>query len=161
GAFDSRAQEYVFGTKTYEFFWYGLYHRPRYFNLAQKLGLWTIDNAVYQDYNRRIHEQFGRHTAAIVALAREAGGPALLVTPIGNLHAKPYGAIEVVEENYKRGIAETDYRKSFEYLSAARDNEIFTGDLRAKSPLLAYLRTVGDGETTFVLDLEKDFVDAG
>jgi lysophospholipase L1-like esterase len=161
GEFDAREQEVVFGTKRYEFFWYGLYHRPRYFNLAQKLGLWTIDNAVYQDYNRRILESFKTHTSEIVALARENAIPALFITPIGNLHAKPYGRIDIVEDNYEKGLATADYRKRLEYLTVARDNEIFTGDLRAKSELLDHLRTVGDGSTTFLFDLERDFIAQG
>lgn len=153
-------QKHVFGTDQYnEFYWYGVFTRPAFFNLAQKLHVFKVDNEKFREYDARILEQFKENTQEILDTAESNGVPVIFVTPIGNLHAKPYGAIEAVERNYRLGLSTEDYRKSVDYLTLAKDNEIFTGDIRAKSILLDYLRTLDNGKTVFVFDLERDFID--
>jgi lysophospholipase L1-like esterase len=156
GQFDFRDQFPVFGTARYNFFWYGMYHRPRVFDFVQRLGLWTVDNEAYRALDLKMLEKFKTNTEGILALARSHGVPVVLVTPVCNLSAQPYGAIDVVEKTFRAGLAEKDRQKSLDLLTMAKDEERFTGDTRAKSMLLDYLRTLDDGRTTFVLDLEHD-----
>jgi len=142
-------QKFVFKTESYgDYFWYAIYTRPAFFNLVQKLRLYKVDNARYEGYNALILDQFKRNTAAILSMAGERRIPVVIVTPIGNLHARPYGSIDVSEKNYRLGMGAKDYRESVGYLMKARDGEIFTGDTRAKTR-----------RAVFVFDLESDFID--
>lgn len=158
GKFNFPDQKYVFNSEKFgELYWYARFRRPVFLNLAQKAGLFKVDNARYDGYNEMILERFKKNTEEILMMAKEAGIPVVLVTPIGNLHAKPYGAIEIVDQNYKQGLSAREYKESYDYLMKARDNEIFTGDIRAKTPLNDYLRSLHNGTSVFVFDLEKDF----
>jgi hypothetical protein len=78
----------------------------------------------------------------------------VLMTPVGNLHAEPFGDITVVTRHYRAGMASTDYKQSIAELKKARDAELITYDLRAKSPLIGYIRKV-NRPNVHVLDLEK------
>jgi len=152
-------QKYVFKAEAYsDYLWYARFTRPVFFDIVQKLRLYRVDNESYEGYNAKILEQFKRNNDAILAMAKERGIPVVLVTPIGNLHARPYGSIDVSERNYRLGIGSKDYAESVGYLIKAKDGEIFTGDTRAKSPVLDYLRSLDDGKTVFVFDLERDFI---
>ncbi len=158
GKFNFPDQKYVFNSEKFgELYWYARFRRPVFLNLAQKAGLFKVDNAMYDGYNEMILERFKKNTEEILLMAKEAGIPVVLVTPIGNLRAKPYGAIEIVDQNYKQGLSAKGYKESHDYLMKARDNEIFTGDIRAKTPLNDYLRSLHNGTSVFVFDLEKDF----
>lgn len=160
GKFNFPEQKYVFNSEKYgELYWYARFRRPAFLNLAQKAGLFKVENDRYDEYNEMILEHFKKNTKEILLMAKEAGIPVILVTPIGNLHAKPYGAIEIVDKNYKQGISAKDYKESHDYLMKARDNEVFTGDIRAKTPLNDYLGSLHNGKSVFVFDLERDFTE--
>jgi hypothetical protein len=51
-------------------------------------------------------------------------------------------------------MAEGDYHEALRLLKAARDAETLTFDVRAKSPLVEYLRGLGR-QDVFVFDLER------
>ncbi|MEK6758144.1 MAG: hypothetical protein AABY51_00030 [Deltaproteobacteria bacterium] len=160
GKFNFPEQKFVFNSEKFgELYWYARFRRPVFLNLAQKAGLFKVDNVRYDGYNEMILAHFKKNTEEILLMAREAGIPVILVTPIGNLHAKPYGAIEIVDKNYKQGLSAKDYKESHNLLMKARDNEVFTGDIRAKTPLNDYLRSLHNGTNVFVFDLEKDFTE--
>ncbi len=161
GKFNFPEQKFVFNSEKFgELYWYARFRRPEFLNLAQKAGLFKVKNDMYDEYNGMILEHFKKNTEEILLMAREAGIPVILVTPIGNLHAKPYGAIEIVDKSYKQGISARDYKESHDLLMKARDNEVFTGDIRGKTPLNEYLRSLHNGKSVFVFDLERDFTEA-
>ena len=136
------------------FGWFARINRPKLYNLLQQCGLLTIDHAAYASFNQLILDNFIRNNAAILDLAETSGIPVVLITPIGNLHAEPYGDIRETTADFRKGMATTDYRQSLALLKSARDTELFTYDLRAKSPLIDYLRSVSRRQV-YVLDLEK------
>lgn len=155
-------QKFVFKSENFnDFYWYAMFTRPVFFDIAQRLRLYSVDNARYEGYNLKILEQFKRNTSGILDMAAAKGIPVIIVTPIGNLSAKPHGSIDIVDKSYKMGMSAGNYAESVRHLTKAKDNEIFTGDMRAKSQLLDYLRTLHDGNKVFVMDLERDFIQAG
>ncbi|OGP14829.1 MAG: hypothetical protein A2052_08370 [Deltaproteobacteria bacterium GWA2_54_12] len=155
-------QKFVFRSDNYnDFYWYAMFTRPVFFDIAQRLGLYKVDNGKYDGYNLKILEQFKKNTSEILDMAAAKGIPVIIVTPIGNLSAKPHGSIDMVDKSYQMGMSARNYAESVRHLTKAKDNEIFTGDMRAKSQLLDYLRTLHDGNKVFVFDLEKDFIQAG
>jgi lysophospholipase L1-like esterase len=159
--FDWADQTHVFGSARYDFTWYAVYNRPRLLNVLQNAGLFEVDSARFRRNDERILESFKQNMQGIVQTAREAGIPLIVVTPIGNFSARPYGSVDVVDEDYRLGREAADPKMAFDSLRRATNNEIFTGDTRAKSALLDYLRTLHDGKTTFVFDLEKDLAAEG
>ncbi|MDP2690037.1 MAG: hypothetical protein Q8P48_08000, partial [Deltaproteobacteria bacterium] len=106
-------QKFVFKAEEYnEYLWYAIFTRPVFFNIAQRLRLYRVDNAKYGEYNARILEQFKNNTEEILRMARSESIPVIIVTPIGNLHARPYGDIGLVDRNYRLGTRAKDYMES-------------------------------------------------
>jgi hypothetical protein len=139
---------------TEEYGWFARLHRPRIFNLLQQMGMLTVRDADFEPVNALILDSFIRNNEAILDLAASRGIPVVLATPIGNLHAEPFGDIRTTTALYRKGMAEKDYTRSIGLLREAKDSEIFTYDLRAKSGLIRYLRGLKRPHV-YVLDLEK------
>lgn len=137
-----------------EFFWYKRLYRPRLFNAFQRLGLLKINGKDYEPINRLILDYFIRNSSAIMDMAAAQNIPVVFMTPIGNLRAEPYGDITTTTEWYRKGLATNDYDQAIKYLKMARDAELFTYDLRAKSAIVEYLRSI-QRPNVYVLDLEK------
>ena len=93
----------------------------------------------------------------MIRTVQEKKIPLLIVTPIGNLHAEPYGDITKTTKYFRKGLHATDYAKKMEYLATARDSEFITGDIRAKTGLLKYLRDIIQ-PNVHVLDLEQELL---
>jgi lysophospholipase L1-like esterase len=138
-----------------DFYWYSRLVTPRITKAFERLGLLELRAADFAPVNRVVLDGFVRNNEAILALAASRGVPVVLVTPVGNLRAEPYGDLTTTTALFERGIAAADYGEALAYLRQARDAEFLTYDLRAKSPLLEYLRSLGPPRA-HVLDLERE-----
>lgn len=136
-----------------EFYWYERLNRSRLLKLCQQLGLLRVDSREYQAINQLIVAYCLQNLQEITALAGAQGVPVVIITPVGNLHAEPYGDLSTTEL-YQKGLTAGDYGQALDYLKRARDSELFTYDLRAKSEMLAALRSL-QGANVHLLDLEK------
>jgi hypothetical protein len=126
---------------------------PRLINLMQKLKIIAIDPAPFSGYNQLILRYYEKNIAEIINFAKDKNIPVVFITPVANLEVKPFGVYEITQNYFTLGMKEKDYRKRIEYLTCARDSEIFTADLRAKSGLNEFLRNL-DGKGAYILDLE-------
>ena len=126
---------------------------PRLMNFLQRLGVIQLDPAPFAEYDRVILSYYKKNVLDMAAFAAQRGIPIIFITPIDNMEAKPYGIPTVTQKNFELGLKETDYRRRMEYLAKAVDSEIFTADMRAKSGLNAFLRSLKQ-EGVYVLDLE-------
>ncbi len=142
------------------FYWFARRHRPKFFQLLQRLRVIQIDGDDFRPINRSILEHFKDNTHAIIEMAESLNVPMVLMTPIGNLHAEPYGDVDTTTVLYEDGMATAPGQASMDLLRRARDSEIFTFDLRAKSALVDYIRN-SSHEGVYLLDLEKTLTDQG
>jgi lysophospholipase L1-like esterase len=129
---------------------------PLLINFFQKIGLINLDQKVFQRYNDLILDYYSKNVLEIMNFSEKREIPLIFITPIGNLEAEPFGIYRITTKNYRAGIKEENYSKRIEYLVKAKDNEIFTEDIRAKSDLNNFLRDLNK-TNVYVLDLEKDF----
>jgi len=136
------------------FYWYGELNRPRLCEFFQRLGLIKIRQEDFNAINRLVLDYFIRNCNDTVRMAVAQNIPVVMITPVGNLHARPYGDINTTSVFYKQGMKAGDYARAISYLKKARDSEIFTYDLRAKSQLIDYIRNFRQ-PNVYVLDLEK------
>jgi len=131
---------------------------PNLLNFLQKFGLVSIPPDPFTGYNRLIERYYERNIKEIIGFCGQQDLPVIFVTPIANLKVKPFGVYGITQKYYLLGLKERDYRKTITYLNKARDSEIFTCDLRAKSGLNDFLRGL-DSEDVYVLDLETRLMD--
>lgn len=127
---------------------------PKLINLMQRLKIIEIKPEPFSWYNRLILHYYKRNITEIINFAKEKNVPIVFITPVANLEVRPYGIYSITTEYFALGMKEKDYLKRIEYLFMARDSEIFTGDLRAKSGLNDFLRTL-NGEGVYTLNLEN------
>jgi len=137
-----------------DYYWFARLNRPRLLQMLQKLRMLSFDPGSYTPVNRSILEHFRKNNEAIVGMASSLKIPVILITPVGNLRAEPFGGMDTTTALYKRGLAASDYHESLHYLRMAVDTELFTYDLRAKTGLLDYIRNY-EHPDVYVLDLEK------
>ncbi|MBN2493804.1 MAG: hypothetical protein JXR96_04365 [Deltaproteobacteria bacterium] len=130
---------------------------PRILKALQEGSLVDIEGRDYGCYDALILEQFARKLDAILELARARDIPVVMLSPVGNLRAEPFGALERVSRVWEQGLAEPDYGESIRLLEQARDAEILTFDVRAKSPLIAHLRALAADGRIVLLDLDQDW----
>jgi lysophospholipase L1-like esterase len=142
------------------FFWYAMFNRGRILHYLQTIRLFKC-KADYEFYltkcNQLILNHFKNNLNQIIETSQSQNIPLLIVTPIGNLHAEPYGDISKTAKYFRMGQQETDYAKQIEYLTRARDSEFITGDIRAKSELLKHIRTISE-PGIYVLDIEQELL---
>lgn len=125
------------------YWFYGHRRAPVLLRQLQELGLLTVRSADYQPLVDRSVRTFRENLGAIVATATARGVPIVLVTPIGNYEAEPFGPLADVTEVWQRALAEPDPHARLAGLMAARDAETFTSDLRVKSDHLEVIRAFG------------------
>ena len=90
----------------------------------------------------------------MIDILSSRGVRTILVTPIGNLRAEPFGNIFETTEEYNLGLKTAEYGSSLMHLLKARDAELFTFDVRAKSGLINGLKGTMKKDVN-VLDLEE------
>lgn len=133
-------------------------YAPRIINLLQMTRLTTVRSEEFEGINNLVREYFKKNIDDSIRLAHSMGIPVILCTPIGNLHAEPYGNYGKVTEVYRRGLRASEYNNRILLLTKAKDEEIFTYDTRAKSPLLDDIRLMSR-QGGYVLDLEKILIE--
>jgi len=137
-----------------DFSWYARLHRPKLFNFFQRLGWLKIKGQEYAPINQVVLNSFKKNLGNILGLAAAKDIPVVLMTPIGNLQAEPFGEERITTALYRKGMASSDYEQALRYLKMARDSEIFTYDIRAKSQLLEFIRSIRE-PGVHILDLER------
>jgi len=140
--------------KSMDYFWYSRVAAPKVLKFLQAAKLVRFDGLDYGAADELILASFRGNVERIIATAGEEGVPLLFITPVGNLHAAPYGDFKRVSQEYEMGISAEHGEEAVRHLVAARDAEVFTPSIRAKSRLNAYLRTVSRPGVE-VLDLES------
>jgi len=127
---------------------------PLIINALQASRLSTLDGSAYARFNDLILAHFMKNIRDITTAARRLGIPVVICTVIGNLHAEPFGDYRTVTITYRLGISASKYKDRIKLLRQARDGEVFSFDVRAKSELNDGIRSLGrDG--VFVLDIEN------
>ncbi len=137
-----------------DWYWYSRLIRPRLIRTFERFHLLDINSDDYTPVNQLILENFIVNNEEILAMAAAKKIPVVLITPVGNLRAEPFGDVHTTTALYLRGMSSPHYRESLDLLKQARDAELFTYDLRAKSPLIDYLRQL-KRPGVHVLDLEE------
>lgn len=128
---------------------------PNFLNFLQMTRLVNIPPEPFKKYNQQIEGAYEVNTAEIISFCRQEGVPVILVTPIANLKVKPFGIYALTQKKYIQGLREKDCLRQINYLKAAKETEIFTGDLMAKAALNDYLRGIKQ-DRVYVLDLENE-----
>jgi len=138
---------------------------PPLIRLAQEAGCVTLDPQVVDILTERVVPPYRENTLTIVERVAETGAPLLVVTPIGQLGMEPYGPLSTARALYEEGAAQSDPVARNRLWVQARDAELFTSDLRTKTPMLDVLRQLGPapapGLPLSVCDIETRFVQEG
>jgi lysophospholipase L1-like esterase len=130
---------------------------PAMFRLVNRsMGLFSGRKALFEKVNKLALQAYGKNMAAMLRICREAKVPVLLVTPVFNLHFRPAGADGEAEELFNRGLAAASYEERTKLLVQAKDADVFSGMIRAKSILLDYLRGLHALPGVSVLQLDKE-----
>jgi len=130
---------------------------PKLKKYSQKLKLIRFNNKYFTKYNELILEHYSKNIYDIIKLVKKNEIPLIIITPISNLEAEPFGIIRYTTDVYLQGLKEGNYSKKYGYLQKAKDNEIFSGHMRVKSQLNRFLREINESEI-YVLDLENELI---
>jgi hypothetical protein len=121
-----------------------------------RFGLPPANPAAVQEASQLARTRFMGSLSRLLAQARAAGTPVVVVTPISNLELPPRGLGPEALEAFEAGMRATDRSQRLSLLKQARDLDVFNGMMRAKRPLLDAIRGMDDGGTVHVLDLERE-----
>lgn len=142
------------------------YHRfwmanlePALLRAVQRAGLLRPSRRLFSRVNAAAVGTYRRNMEAMLAASRRAGVPVLLVTPVFNLHYPPVGVEGDAEALYARGLAQKAHGPRVALLRRAKDADVFSGMIRAKTPLLDYIRSLHGTPGVSVLDLERVLLD--
>jgi lysophospholipase L1-like esterase len=84
----------------------------------------------------------------------------LLATPVGQLAMQPYGPLESATRLWEAAGSADTYDARMALLLAARDAEVWTPDMRAKTPMNDILRqTAAAHDDVSMCDIERAFLD--
>ncbi len=141
-------------------FTYGVYVstvlEPLAFKVAERtLGLLSHFSGLFARANKLVLKHYQENMDGILSLCRERKVPVLLVTPVSNLHVPPIGLGGEAAALHARGLAADTYEERILLLSRARDADLFSGMIRAKSSLLETLRARHAPPWVHVLDLDR------
>ena len=122
------------------------------------VGLLPVNSSEFLRYDSIAEGCFHDNIRRIADYAKANGIPVLLITPIGNLHKKPVGNAALLQE-YERAVLIPDYGRRIAQLLEVRDRDFLAPDIRAKTPLLQFMRRMEDERHgIYVLDLEQELV---
>ncbi|MEW6101757.1 MAG: hypothetical protein AB1481_05625, partial [Candidatus Omnitrophota bacterium] len=133
---------------------------PRLINFAQKMGLITIPEEPFLGYNMLIFNHYKENLHTAISFLRKKNIPFVIMTSLSNLEARPYGIHNITDKYYFQGMKERDYLKRINYLTLAKDSEIFSGELVSKSFVYAFLKNLNE-RGVYVFDLYKLLEDKG
>ncbi len=134
------------------------YVEPNLINLAQRLKLIEFQEGPFKEYNELIFSYYKRNIYDIIKFTQNKNIPLIALTPLSNLEARLYGIYNLTDKYYQQGMKEKDYDKKIEYLTKAKDTEIFNGELAAKSYIYTFLRNLKE-KNVYVFDLQRKLMD--
>lgn len=133
---------------------------PKTMGWMQRAGVVSPSLDLFQQIDGLVVRRFEDNLERIIRATASAGVHLLMATPVSNLHTAPAGIGGDAEDFYAEGLREKDHAKHVQLLSQARDRDRFSGFVRAKTPLIRYLRTLGGrADHVSVIDLEQIFLD--
>lgn len=128
---------------------------PALIQASQELRLLRLPS-VSQRLNALVLAHFSSNVEEMLARCAQADAAVLLITPISNLEAPVYGETPQSHAEQRRALAIGDYGERLAALRGVKDRDVFSLDIRAKTPLLEFLRSIKSPGVVF-LDLEKSF----
>jgi len=131
---------------------------PRLKKYSQKIKLISFNNDYFVKYNKLILEQYSKNIYDIIGLVKKHKIPIIIITPISNLEAEPFGINRYTADTYQKALKEVEYIKRINMLKKAKDNEVFSGHIRAKSQLNNFLKSI-NRSGVYILDLEKELIE--
>ncbi len=98
-----KALDYIVGHRfggLYKFFMVGDWIlrsavEPNLLNVLQRTGILAVDPGPFEGYDRLILDHYKKNLEEIAELSVRSGVPLVIVTPIANMEAKPFGAYGV------------------------------------------------------------------
>jgi lysophospholipase L1-like esterase len=133
---------------------------PTLMGWMQRAGLVSPSLDLFQQLDGLVVKRFEDNLERIIRSTASAGVHLLLATPVSNLHSAPVGIGGDAEDLYAEGLQEKDHTKHVQLLRQARDRDRFSGFVRAKTPLIRELRTLGGrADHVSLIDLEQIFLD--
>ncbi len=132
-------------------------------NFLQAIGVLKVRIEPFQKINSLIFKDIEKNIYKVVDLVEKEGISSVFVTNLTNLEAKPFGVYDLTQKYYERGMREPDFAKKIEYLIQARDSELFTGDLGAKSEVYDVIRDLSRHrmENVYMFDLQRQMIKEG
>lgn len=125
----------------------------------QHLDILTVPEEPFTRINEDILLHFMSNIQAMIDMAAKQGVPILFATLISNLESAPHGIGGRAERLFERGLENQDYPKRIDLLRQARDADVFSGDIRAKSALNKFLCSLARPGVK-VLDLERNLIES-
>lgn len=107
----------------------------------QRAGLVDLSHLDLEAVNQRVSARFRQNLVRIIERCRLLRVPVLLVTPVGNLLARPYGSLAATTAPYLLGMSLRGEAR-LGLLRTAQENEFVTYDIRAKAGAVAVLRSL-------------------
>ena len=141
---------------TYEVYMHTSLEPAMFGMMSRTVGLYSGFHDMFSKINKLVLQGYQRNLNAMLGVCRKAGVPVLLVTPVSNLHFAPVGLDGEAEQLFARGLAAASYKERIKLLARARDADVFSGMVRAKSMLLNHLRSRHKPPSVYVLDLEDE-----
>ena len=116
---------------------------PRILDVLQNVGLLHLNPDHFAPLAERTLREYEKYTDKFVQLAQQEGVRLLLVTPTGNLSTKPFGVMQQTDVLWRNATATQQLDERIDGFIRAKDTELFTPDMRAKSTMLDSLRRRG------------------
>jgi lysophospholipase L1-like esterase len=120
----------------------------------QRLGLAHVPAWPFARVAELALARFQKNMNTIIELAQGQGTFVLILTPISNLEAPVYGANPELHSEQQAAFTIRDYKARIGQLVRLKDQDVFSLDIRAKTPLLEWLRQLHSPKVR-VLDLEN------
>jgi len=131
------------------------YIEPNLLNMAQRAQLIRIPPEPFKKYNALVFSFYKKNIYDIIRFAQDRKIPLVIITLLANLESRPYGIYNITEACYRQGMREKDYLRRLDYLTQAKDSEIFTGDIGGpRTKVHDFLKSLRE-EGVYVLDLQK------
>ncbi|MGB2601634.1 MAG: hypothetical protein WBD00_02145 [Candidatus Omnitrophota bacterium] len=134
------------------------YLQPALMNFLQATNILKIPVAPFTEVNAMITRDLEKNLARTAELVTSQNIPIVFVASSDNLEAKPYGVYSVTQMHFDKAMSATDSLERISFLKEARDSEIFTGDLGARSEAYDVIRGLAlkGIDKVYVFDLESD-----
>lgn len=148
----------IYHLSEYEIF-LSFFLNPRLNQLFQRLTILAIPEEPFEQINKCIFTHFKNNVQSMIDMAVEQRIPILFLTLISNFEAATHTIGGRGEILYEHSMGKLDYQNRINLLRQAKDADVFSGDIRAKSELNNYLRSLAQPGIS-ILDLEQKLIEA-